>query len=354
MYKNSNTDNAWSDYADGKSNTPTAPIGVYSGKKEQDNERERGFNKDYKAGIYEERDRKVRYDDQRDVDRKVRYDDQRDADRKVRYDERREGDRKVRYDERREGDMHPRRDEPRRYEESQEVRSMDRRPRYMERRRYDDPSRDIGYNRYDDRRRYDSYRGEDRGGRYEDARMGRMNRYETRGYRSYNDNYNGGYDSYNGGYNSMRRYNNDGYGRYDNRRGEVYNHKRARREDDAPPNVTIGLFNLNRDTSQSELDDLLSANLGESCGRYVSKIIIDMITGKCRGFGFVTFESIEESSMAKEKLQGVDFLGSELRVAFTIGDKKAVATNASNNGDMNGQNEGEREEIKEEFNVKND
>lgn len=175
---------------------------------------------------------------------------------------------------------------------------------------YDQPRRgtfDRGYDRRDDRDRYDDSRYNDRRVRPFDDYRREPPRYEDRG--RYDD--------------RQSRYPDD-Y-RRDGPPGPRFGGYRERapvRQDDAEPNETVGIFNLSRDTTEQDLESALSEKLTDYRGRYSTKLIMDRMTGKCRGFAFLTFESIDEAVKAKDILSGIEVLGHQTRAAFSAGDSR--------------------------------
>jgi len=77
--------------------------------------------------------------------------------------------------------------------------------------------------------------------------------------------------------------------------------------------MTLKLFvgNLSWSTTDASLREAF-----ESYGVVTeAKIIFDRETGKSRGFGFVTFESLEDGAEALESLNGVQLDGMAIRVS---------------------------------------
>lgn len=217
-----------------------------------------------------------------------RYEGGRDRDDSYR---RREDDRPRRDDDRPRRDFDDRRDFRRRDYEDRPPRRDDDRPR----RDYDDraPRRD-----YDDRpprRQDDSFRrrDEDRnGGRdYRDERSDRFDRG-----RDYS------------GEDRRRRFPEDDYAP----------RPRKVRIDPVEPNVTLGMFNLSYDITEDELTSFINEKCPEFVNKYTCKPIMDRETGRCKGYGFITFETLDDSIKAKSLLDGGEFKGQQYRVAFSI------------------------------------
>ncbi|MEE9338093.1 MAG: RNA-binding protein [Methylococcaceae bacterium] len=69
--------------------------------------------------------------------------------------------------------------------------------------------------------------------------------------------------------------------------------------------------NLPADTSEQELEDLFS-EFGKVRG---SKLVTDVFSGQCKGFGFIEMEG-HEARAAIAGLDGKDFKGKSLKVNF--------------------------------------
>ena len=68
--------------------------------------------------------------------------------------------------------------------------------------------------------------------------------------------------------------------------------------------------NMNYSTDDASLKDLFS-----SYGNVISaKVIIDRMTGKSKGFGFVEMENDDDAKKAIDTLNGKEFMGRNLRV----------------------------------------
>ena len=68
--------------------------------------------------------------------------------------------------------------------------------------------------------------------------------------------------------------------------------------------------NISWDASDSDLQDLFAAH-GEVTS---ARIVMDKLTGKSRGFGFVEKGSAEEAQAAIEAIDGNDFMGRPIAV----------------------------------------
>jgi len=74
------------------------------------------------------------------------------------------------------------------------------------------------------------------------------------------------------------------------------------------PKLYVG--NLNFKTTESELADYFG-----QCGKVEEAIIIkDRETGRTKGFGFVTFDTIDNANKAINELHGREFAGRPLTV----------------------------------------
>jgi nucleolin len=56
-----------------------------------------------------------------------------------------------------------------------------------------------------------------------------------------------------------------------------------------------------------------------------AKVITDRISGRSRGFGFVTMKTVEEASAAVEKLNNREIQGRPLRVHFSNPDSQRLS-----------------------------
>ncbi|ELA41262.1 uncharacterized protein VICG_01751 [Vittaforma corneae ATCC 50505] len=101
---------------------------------------------------------------------------------------------------------------------------------------------------------------------------------------------------------------------------DEYPRKRSRqlREDPAEPNETIGVFNLSYNLTPRDFDEYLNEKLAEFKGRFSTKLVLSAFTDRCRGYGFVHFDSIEDSIKAKAILENGEILGQPFRVAYSI------------------------------------
>jgi len=172
----------------------------------------------------------------------------------------------------------------------------DDRPRddYMRR---DDRPRD-DYGRRDDRPRDDYGRRDDRP-RYDRPR----DDYDRRS----DDRFGGRYDGYR----------NDRFGPRD----DYEPRKRQRpqlREDPVEPNETVGVFNLSYNLTPSDFDEYLKDKLVDFIGKYTTKLVLGAFTNRCRGYGFIHFDDIEDAVKAKKILENGEIHGQQYRVAYSV------------------------------------
>ncbi|KAI5169865.1 hypothetical protein PAEPH01_1056 [Pancytospora epiphaga] len=195
--------------------------------------------------------------------------------------------------------------------------------------------------RYNDRPlredRFDSYRDGDRNG-YRASRGDRFDGYRSEDRREERGRYDRDFsndsrrdDRYRRGdeYGKRGRYEDSyGYSRgdrdgWDSRRDEPYREKRRRtRQDEAEPNETLGIFALKYDIMPREFDDFLASKLEKFRDSYTTKLVVDRMTGRCKGYGFVTFDSVESAKEAKDLLTDGEILGQPFRVAFSVGERR--------------------------------
>jgi len=80
--------------------------------------------------------------------------------------------------------------------------------------------------------------------------------------------------------------------------------------------------NLDRSTTESDLKELF-----ETFGKVQScSIILDAMTGRSKGFGFIEIPKVGEAKKAAKKLNGVEFDGKRIRVKYA--DSKPVKTDS--------------------------
>ncbi|KAI5149917.1 transformer-2 protein [Enteropsectra breve] len=241
-------------------------------------------------------------------------------------------------DDRDNGSRYERNDRPPRFDRNDRPPRFDRNDRPPRYDRDERPSRFSRDERPSDR---DSYRDDrsryDRSGRDERPRYERSGRDERDSYRRDDRDYGRDRDSYRRDDRDYERpryersgRDRDDYGRdRDSDRGykrsydDDYAPKRRRDEgsfgDRAPaePNETLGLFNLPYECVQRDLDDYLEKPLEKFRKEYQARLILDRMTGRAKGFGFITFKSVDDAIEAKNILSnGEEFNGKVLRVDF--------------------------------------
>ena len=93
--------------------------------------------------------------------------------------------------------------------------------------------------------------------------------------------------------------------------------------------IRIYIGNLPQGFNPKEFDTLLKS-VSDSI-RF--KAVLDKETRECRGFGFASTNNEESAILLIQKLNGVEFNGSKLRVELS--DKKDSASNKRNSGNLN-------------------
>ena len=93
--------------------------------------------------------------------------------------------------------------------------------------------------------------------------------------------------------------------------------------------IRIYIGNLPQGFNPKEFDTLLKS-VSDSI-RF--KAVLDKETKECRGFGFATSNNEENANLLIQKLNGVEFNGSKLRVELS--DKKDSASNKRNSSNLN-------------------
>jgi len=93
--------------------------------------------------------------------------------------------------------------------------------------------------------------------------------------------------------------------------------------------IRIYIGNLPQGFNPKEFDTLLKS-VSDSI-RF--KAVLDKETKECRGFGFASTNNEENANILIQKLNGLEFNGSKLRVE--ISEKKDSASNKKNSGNFN-------------------
>merc|ERR1712227_879666 len=76
----------------------------------------------------------------------------------------------------------------------------------------------------------------------------------------------------------------------------------------------LGVFNLGRRTSEDEFRRIFERyGKIESC-----KLVYDQKREESRGFGFVTFDNVDDAAYAKKDAAGMDVNGHEIRIDYSI------------------------------------
>jgi len=109
-----------------------------------------------------------------------------------------------------------------------------------------------------------------------------------------------------------RRYGNN---RSRNFNGKPRNNKNSRETRDIPPaNRVLGCFGLSNRTTE----DVLHREF-EQFGKIEKVILItDRRTGQSKGYGFIYFANIDDSTKAKEAMSGIDLDGRVIRVDYSL------------------------------------
>ncbi len=92
-------------------------------------------------------------------------------------------------------------------------------------------------------------------------------------------------------------------------------------------NTRIYVGNLAFETTEADLKQLFAAHGGVS----EVSLIIDRMTGRSRGFGFVTMEKPEDAQAAIQKINGQDVNGR----ALTVNEARPKESNGGERRDFN-------------------
>ncbi|CAG8696216.1 16557_t:CDS:2, partial [Acaulospora morrowiae] len=101
------------------------------------------------------------------------------------------------------------------------------------------------------------------------------------------------------------------------------------------PSHVLGVFNLSLRTTEKDLQTIF-----ERYGRVKQvTIVYDHRSDRSRGFGFVYMNSVEEASMAKEKTNGMEINGRNMRVDYSLTQRPHTPTPGEYMGDRPSQEE---------------
>ncbi|CAG8592393.1 10442_t:CDS:2 [Funneliformis mosseae] len=105
--------------------------------------------------------------------------------------------------------------------------------------------------------------------------------------------------------------------------------RRASRRDEPEPSHVLGVFNLSLRTTEKDLQ-----NIFERYGRVNNvTIVYDHRSDRSRGFGFVYMNSIDESTIAKDKTNGMELNGRNMRVDYSLTQRPHTPTPGEYMGD---------------------
>lgn len=88
--------------------------------------------------------------------------------------------------------------------------------------------------------------------------------------------------------------------------------------DNPKPNKVIGVFGLAHHTKRGDLEQVF----GQKGEIDHIDLIVDRMTGECRGFGFVYFVKQRGADRAREECNGMILQGRKVRVDYSITNQK--------------------------------
>ncbi|RHZ78149.1 hypothetical protein Glove_167g53 [Diversispora epigaea] len=105
--------------------------------------------------------------------------------------------------------------------------------------------------------------------------------------------------------------------------------RRISRRDEPDPSHVLGVFNLSLRTTEKDLQSIF-----ERYGRVNQvTIVYDHRSDRSRGFGFVYMNSVEEASIAKDKTNGMEVNGRNMRVDYSLTQRPHTPTPGEYMGD---------------------
>jgi len=84
--------------------------------------------------------------------------------------------------------------------------------------------------------------------------------------------------------------------------------------EDPEPSKCVGIFGISLYTNEKDLE----TEFGKFGPMEKVKVIQDGQTGRSRGFAFIYYENIEDATEAREKMNGTEMDGRNIRVDFSI------------------------------------
>lgn len=104
---------------------------------------------------------------------------------------------------------------------------------------------------------------------------------------------------------------------YNDHRPRPYYKKRYPPVDQTPVNI-LSIFGLGTNATEEDLTQWLAEKLGNEIEVTKIDLISDKYTGHCKGYGFISFRSVENAKHAKEILSGQSFNNGIVRVEYSI------------------------------------
>ncbi|ELQ75262.1 RRM domain protein, partial [Trachipleistophora hominis] len=115
------------------------------------------------------------------------------------------------------------------------------------------------------------------------------------------------------------RRDNDRFRSYERDRGDMRGGNRGMNPPSPPPSKVLGIFGIPVSIAHEELVDFLKYHI-PSIPYQSIHLVKDRQTNLSRGFAFVYFDTIEDSTLAKDALVNKEIHNKRVRVDFAIGD----------------------------------
>lgn len=104
---------------------------------------------------------------------------------------------------------------------------------------------------------------------------------------------------------------------YNDHRPRPYYRKRYPPVEQTPINI-LSIFGLGTNATEEDLSRWLTEKLGSDISVTKIDLISDKYTGHSKGYGFISFKTVEDAGKAKEILLGQTFNNSIVRVEYSI------------------------------------